>query len=82
MKFTQDFGRYFVIINNVKIPVPAGIIYVTIDINCNLEGWITHPYISDGYWKGHETCGLLLGSVELEEDDESGKFDIYEVQLY
>lgn len=79
MKFTPDFGRYFVIINDVKIPVPAGIEYVTINMNDVVCGWSARPFISEGYWDCLVCPGYRLGDIEWDDDD-VGKYQIYEVQ--
>lgn len=79
MKFTSDFGRNFVIINNVKIPVPGGTKYVTIHMSGVLYGWTKRPYLSEGYWNCDENSGFRLGYVDWEESD-TGFYEIYEVQ--
>lgn len=80
MKFTQEFGSTFVIINNIKIQVPYGIQYVTISGNGILYGWQKHPYIKEGYWFSYEDSGIQLGYVDWNDENDTGKYSVYEVQ--
>ena len=79
MKFTPDFGNYFVVINDVKIPVPAGVKFVTIHMSGVVYGWSERPYISEGYWNCKKCPGYRLGYVDWEDGD-AGHYHIYEVQ--
>ena len=79
MKYTQDFGWTFVVINDVKIPVPAGILFVTINMSGIVLGWSERPYISEGSWYCKSCPGYRIGYVEWEDDD-TGRYNIYEVR--
>jgi|AGFT01.1.fsa_nt_gi hypothetical protein len=79
MIYRTDVSPYFVVINNVKIPVPRGVWYVTINMYGVVEGWSEHPYISEGCWNCNTSDSIRIGEVDFEDGD-SGHYHVYEVQ--
>lgn len=64
--------------NGLEIKVPDGINFLTIDMNAHLQGWITVPRVSDGYWKS-SIQPISLGFVELSDEGDIG-WEIFDVK--
>lgn len=77
MKFCPSCNT--VRIGVLDIQVPYGVKYITVDMNCVIEGWFNKPTIDLGFWSGGES--VVLGRIILEENETlSEKFKCIEVR--
>lgn len=70
MKFYHEFGSNSVVLNDVHIPVPRGVKYVTVNKNDIVQGWSDEPYTQDGRWYCHDCIPIRIGWVEFEFGDD------------
>lgn len=80
MKFNPEVGKCYATINGVKIFVPHGVKYITINMNDVVFGWSEKPFISEGYWDCLVCPGYRLGTVDWDDENDNGKYKVYEVQ--
>ena len=78
MKFNKDVYKNHAVINGVKIYIPYGIRYITINMNGVVQAWADRPFISEGYWDCLVGPGYRLGTVDWEDGDQ-GHYHIHEV---
>lgn len=70
MKYHAETGSKKVVLNDVDIPVPRGINYVTVNMNDVVQGWIDKPYLYDGYWRCDSCQPVRLGWIEFSFGDD------------
>lgn len=79
MIFRSDESHHYVLINGVKITVPRGVKYVTINMYEVVQGWFERPYISEGSWDSDDGKSVRIGEVDFSSND-TGHYNVYEVQ--
>lgn len=78
MKFKHDEYTSHAVLNGVKIFVPYGIKYITVNMHGVVQGWEELPFISEGYWDCLVCSGFRLGIVDWEDGDK-GHYHVHEV---
>lgn len=69
MKYYPIHNSRYAIVNGTTVKVPAGINFITINMDDEMQGWSHCPKLHEGYWVSSISRPTLMGKVELDEDD-------------